>query len=688
MRRDLLPVATLFARAVLRGEGLRSPPLGLGLPDLQADPPSNHTPLCHHTIVSQTCRKLNDGLHARSVTVEELGDFLSANVTFLHRYFQRLISVGFLGSFNTSGTSCNDLCEGTVAFLRAVDLHGVPEWSDMSCYRSHSGDVQCEEMAPKELARHGGRIANANPDEDISKIDGEHDRVPVWDAGTKFAVTYRGDGEGRLTRRVVPRQLETEVGSVRAPAGARARDPGAAPRRAAASGQQMEYNSLRHVACRIANIYRIYPACTVIKATHRSGSRVERHAHLYEDKISRLHNTAMAWVATLIREMGNRNTLAFRQKWFGGDGDLSEEQVRERILLTFNFADRVMDEGIHYVYPADEVPGTFCSGHVLAFIYKQYYLPRPSGYHESEMPVCSGDEDPSDNLCAIDNEGKFVVYICEWFMKFSEWKKVGTLLHEVVHHANPGDVSYKPDEMQHNHQMEQLDNSDNYANFGSDVVQAAWNCQETGQTDGLPFTCGGIDCPCANLKDFCDHEAFGAAIEEQCPATCGACKPPPPTPHSHIEGVPSLPTYAPTPAPTTMAPTPAPVCADMNPTLFKREATGEKLTCPELVDEFTLAVCSNPQWGHKIRLMCPLTCESCPPPDCADQEADARDKYGDGCGVYWRKPAWCGKFDDDDFSSADMCCACHRDHHNSTANDTAPAEEEEEQRGSALAPAA
>ncbi|CAK0864484.1 unnamed protein product [Prorocentrum cordatum] len=51
------------------------------------------------------------------------------------------------------------------------------------------------------------------------------------------------------------------------------------------------------------------------------------------------------------------HTQPFRQRWFGGAGALSEWDVRQRIVRTLNFVKQQLDFGIHYVYPANSVPG-------------------------------------------------------------------------------------------------------------------------------------------------------------------------------------------------------------------------------------------------------------------------------------------------------------------------------------------
>jgi len=360
--------------------------------------------------------------------------------------------------------------------------------------------------------------------------------------------------------------------------------------------------------------------------------------------IAARHATAKAWEATLLRELAQYKTQPFRAKWFGGSGALSEWDVRQRVVRTLNFVKRQLDIGIHYVYPANNVPGNACQQYTLAFVYKEYYSPRPTGYAESTMPQC--DVDPSSRLCAMDSQGKYVVYICEWYNHFADWKQVGTILHEVVHHANPNDVTYDEAAMVRLSQAQQLDNADNYAHFGSDVVQSAWNCDEVDHTHDLPFTCPGGACTCSMVSAFCDHQNIGAEVKRQCPATCGACVAPPVKhPHPAVAAAPA-PTHPPPPRDHSR-------CSDSEDTNIRSKSSGKTYTCHQLA-----RFCEHASWGRRVSLVCPKTCDACPPATCVDQDRSRADAYGDHCGAYWGETAWCGNFDDQDFSSNDMCCAC------------------------------
>merc|ERR1719401_266235 len=103
--------------------------------------------------------------------------------------------------------------------------------------------------------------------------------------------------------------------------------------------------------------------------------------------IANVNVQAKAWVSTVLAELANWNTGALREKWFGGSGDLSELEVRDRVSLTMNFIQRELD-GIHYVYPADGAIDSGCrNSGTIAYVWK--YVTNEDGYDETRGPVCS-----------------------------------------------------------------------------------------------------------------------------------------------------------------------------------------------------------------------------------------------------------------------------------------------------------
>jgi len=230
---------------------------------------------------------------------------------------------------------------------------------------------------------------------------------------------------------------------------------------------------------------------------------------------------AKAWVSAVIGELKAFKTSSFRAKWFGGSGSLSETQVRDRVSRTMNFIGRELTDGMRYVYPGDDASNTACGGGVIAYILR---YAGEAGYSETTGPVCnSGTDNPMTKECAIDESGRYYVYLCKiWFTDMTRDTRISTLVHEGAHHAGPADVTYDKAAMKSASQAQQLNNAANYQNFAQDVAQSAWGCPDKGVVTGLPFSCGG-PCTCAAFADMCDDAEYGSMVRSQCPATCGDC---------------------------------------------------------------------------------------------------------------------------------------------------------------------
>lgn len=595
-------------------------------------------PLCYHAIVSETCRKVHDGGGGDDVGPNLLGDLLSTDEGTVHSLFKSL-GLGQKGG----DVTCGDLCNATAEYFAA--LGDLPPSSDVACFAVEGEEAECNVgVDPHDMASGSRELKEADPDVDIeqegvpavaSSEAAEGSLMGALRTSGAAVVRYQSaPGQRHLVREVEPRTPHP-----------RRREARSAD---AAADASQRYDLVHQVACRVANIFRFFPSCEAVTVTIEPKSVGDRfsanESRRASSAIAARHASAKAWESTLLRELAEYHTQPQRQKWFGGTGALSEWAVRQRVVKTLNFVKQQLDFGIHYVYPANRVPGNACTQYTLAFVYKEYYMPRPSGYAESTMPVC--DVDPSQRLCAIDSKGKYVVYICEWYNHFADWKKVGTILHEVVHHTNVDDVTYDESVMVRLSQAQQLNNADNYAHFGSDVVQSAWNCDEVDHTHDLPFTCPGGQCTCSMVSAFCDHKHIGAEVKRQCPATCGACVAPPVKhPHPVVAAAPT-PTHAPPPPDHAR-------CTDSDDTNIRSKSTGKTYTCQQLA-----RFCEHATWGKRVSLVCPKTCNACPPATCVDKDRSRVDAYGDHCGAYWGEAGWCGNFDDQDFSSNDMCCAC------------------------------
>merc|ERR1712176_566817 len=191
-------------------------------------------------------------------------------------------------------------------------------------------------------------------------------------------------------------------------------------------------------------------------------------------------------------------------QWFGGRGNKNTEQVRREILRTFNFVNREFAQGFYFIVPADNTIDSPCNRGIAAYVWKAKTSRPATGYVETTAPRCSSRDNPRTKQCALDQNGKYYVYLCSAFLSQPEDYQVGVLIHEAAHHAGPTDVTYKKDQMRRESQFNQLMNAANYQYFAQQVTD-----EECADKDGN----------CGNYQRWCDQ----ARIKSLCKKTCGGC---------------------------------------------------------------------------------------------------------------------------------------------------------------------
>lgn len=272
---------------------------------------------------------------------------------------------------------------------------------------------------------------------------------------------------------------------------------------------------------------------------------------------------------------------------------MTTESVRARVMRTMNFVQRELVDGMHFVFPADRAVFTICGADtdVVAYVWKGGDTVNV-GYAETTNPVCQSTDDPFAKRCGLDEEGRYYMYLCQkWYDGVGDNFQIATFVHEASHHAGPGDVKYKPQEIVRMNQADQLNNAASYHNFAQDLAQSVWGCKDMEVVTGTGYTCGnGQLCSCPSMAGLCNNgDDIGRKVRQQCATTCGLCQAPPPCEdadgnceyyrqqnychrsenvRTHCrrscgicsggEEVPAPPTQAPTPAPTELPATPAP----------------------------------------------------------------------------------------------------------------------------------
>jgi len=593
-----------------KGPGLRlqeklSLPLRELSIEMHPEAKDHNLPLCHHSIVHEVCSLLNGERNgaATSITKKMIADYLYTNTS--NSCFD-----------HADNMQCAHLCTHVVTKLRELGTYVMPNASDLACYTAHN-KTHCDvDVRPTTIAAKTNLYAPAT-DHGGHKHDLDNGMLLE-------SLAYRSDMPPVRAPQVHPSQ---KAMSSRRESLIEGGDGG------------MHYDSnCGDVSVQIANLFRIYPALGVeipLGGPEVEGTSLASAGTDMEVQIQQYHVIAQAWAATVLRELNDDNAAAFRSKWFGGTGDLSTAEVKARVVRTFNFIKRELQQGFHYVYPADNAANTACGGSTMAYVWG--YTKPANVYHETSGPECESSNNGFSQQCGIDGNGKYYVYLCQHWAGFSQQEQIATIIHEAAHHSGPGDKSYNKADQKGFPQNTQLDNAANYQNFGRDVLENAWGCAQPDKVAISGYTCGQGEplCPCQAFASLCDTNS---EVSSQCKATCGLCQ--------------AGPTPPPTPSPPTAGPTPAPCVDTVGETSITSQ--GSSLSCSQL-----RTYCTGQSLSASIQEQCPRTCSLCDGQKaCENTNNGAKDPYGDDCAGYEGSPGWCGKYDDDDFNSNQMCCVC------------------------------
>lgn len=507
--------------------------------------------LCHHTLVRRTCGKLSAGLPgSNEVKKLRLQSFLSASADLMRGLWKDL---GF--AEDRESVKCSDLCDAVIRFIDKSGEGELPPHSDVGCFYSR-GIRSCNvSLTPAELVRtvsvptrspdNGPRQPDdAEPnDTDVHDFRNslEQGSAQLFEAGSEYEedankfqdkmllVQHSFDLRDQISNwfpladKIVKMESHSQKAAHRI-----------ARRRKASIADTPVLHFEWEAVERLAAAFRVFAtskaAATVVHRRNQT-SLVQGVAAdpRIDDKIAASTVLSKAWLTTILNEMDDRRTGDLRSKWFGGSGMKDAETVRDRVHRTMNFIERELQDGIQYVYPADDASHTACaastSGGVVAYVWK--YSANSPGYVETKGPICNSQTDPFSERCGIDNDGRLFVYLCRrWYEQLGESGRVATLIHEAAHHAGPRDVTYDASKMQAESQDNQLNNAANYERFAQDVAMASWGCLDSEMVSVSGFTCQGGPCTCRHFAGMCDDPTHGETVRRQCKATCGYCSDP------------------------------------------------------------------------------------------------------------------------------------------------------------------
>jgi len=619
--------------------------------DIQFDPrESGRLPLCHHSVVEQTCRRLNGAAAGEpspsSISSLLLRDQLSASEVDLATLW------GDLGlPAQQQDIACQRLCDAVVQHVRRVGH--LPPSTDVACYKV-DGTVHCDAAADPSMLT---RSLAAVQDEPLPDDGPQTLSLPAGEASAsqkqlsglhlvQMATAARGSGSAELLRHTA---RKTRLSWWRGISWQR-RAAGVAQRHLDAGAPWGIWNTtcpytVWEMVERVASLFRMYPADD--RDTQVSlppglallqGGWSQRTPGEVKRRIGASNAQARAWVSTVLGEMEGKKAAQFRRKWFGGAGSPSDSEVRSRVLKTMNFIDRILLDGVHYVYPADEAQRSSCGGNTVAYVWR--FQTGKAGYTETRGPVCDASQDPFRTSCGVDAEGRYFVYLCErWFERSGLNSQISTLVHEAAHHAGPGDQSYNKKEMRQFSRDRQLDNAASYQYFAQDVSQSAWGCADSENVTIRGYTCssqGGarVPCQCAAFASLCTSEP---KVRRQCPATCGECRGPSADSGSSVGGTATTTTttFAGTISATSRT-TPSPTTSTTMPPLTTAGApagggTPSSTTCTEQRGRQQLTIGRSTYTGNcpgfkqnglceegVVSEACPITCGVCSPPGCED----------------------------------------------------------------------
>jgi len=186
-----------------------------------------------------------------------------------------------------------------------------------------------------------------------------------------------------------------------------------------------------------------------------------------------------------------------------------------------NFIEEEMAEGMRFIYPANDAHANICRGNMGAYVWTESGE-KDKGYKETPAEgyfLCKGSVDPFKGYCAVDQDGRYFVYLCKaWYERASRSSQISLLIHEAAHHAGPTDVTYDKSQMKKNSQANQLNNAANYQNFALDIS----NSVELAEPRTSPQACAdqpGQACVHYKTKGYCSYDN----IKKACAKTCQVC---------------------------------------------------------------------------------------------------------------------------------------------------------------------
>jgi len=158
---------------------------------------------------------------------------------------------------------------------------------------------------------------------------------------------------------------------------------------------------------------------------------------------------AQAYVNTAIMKFQKRQTKRHMQKWFGGS-TYDDPASRKKVQKTLNSVSNMLGN-VEYVYPGPE-----CESNTYAYVY-----PRGSK--------------------AKDSQGRFVFYLCPYYMKVPASEQIETLVHEGSHHATSylDDVQFRGQtaygrstcqQLARSDSDKALDNADSFCYYIQDIT--------------------------------------------------------------------------------------------------------------------------------------------------------------------------------------------------------------------------
>eukprot|EP00928_Gymnodinium_smaydae_P072558 TRINITY_DN558_c0_g1_i8.p1 TRINITY_DN558_c0_g1~~TRINITY_DN558_c0_g1_i8.p1 ORF type:complete len:794 (-),score=67.31 TRINITY_DN558_c0_g1_i8:71-2377(-) len=498
--------------------------------------------LCHPSIVQDTCRNWN-GEHNKSlekkptfVTLGFLTDLLSASARDMTNFWT---AVGL--DVSEQEVSCQILCDKLVKYVKTVG--GVlPTSSDTVCL-TVKGTTTCDNYVdPIELA---------------------HEMASFEYETRSFAKDVLLTGaDANSSDQALP-------ASKVAPSSASTTSPTSVDDRDASSHVATITYSVWNAVESIAEQFRFYPSSgSNSMILHGPPEEMESAfvdvsevgtastSVAMKQELETAFARARVWVAQVKRVMSTQGAAAARAKWFGGNGNATEEEhekARIRIVRTFNFIAREFSDGVHFVYPADEATAPACFSWRMAYVYLDPSRPKGSReYRESQGPKCSPSDDPKRKWCAVDSDGKYYVYLCNlMWSNYSSATFTAGLIHELAHHAGTIDWILGKEMGQSSSLEDQLYSTSNYEWFAVDVVAS----------NGL----------CVDFNHNCSEWKKGTAcatnddLRKQCPYTCGLCDDPTLSLPSPTPTTTSLPSEPPTPTTTSSPSAPNPNPGEQSP---------------------------------------------------------------------------------------------------------------------------